>query len=245
MSIRFYIYTAGYNCSQYVQSCLESVNKQTYKNYVHVVVDDSSTDDTYGKCNQFKSSNTKVFKTSKNGKWLKTASQFCCPNKDDVVVCLDLDDALYNEHTLAKIAKIYETEGCWLTYGSYMRLSTPQTVRCHCRVYPAGILANRDFRQYSFITSHLRTYRGFLWQGINQEHFKDWDGNFADMAYDCAIMFPMLEMCAPGKIRFVEEMTYWYNDLNPLGDSRRSRELQKRTETWFRAFPKYNVLQTI
>jgi hypothetical protein len=82
-----------------------------------------------------------------------------------------------------------------------------------------------------------------LWQGINREHFKDWEGNFADMAYDCAIMFPMLEMCAPGKIRFVDELTYWYNDQNPISDDRRSRELQKRTEQWFRSFPQYGIVK--
>jgi len=63
------------------------------------------------------------------------------------------------------------------------------------------------------------------------------------MAPDVAIMYPLLEMCEPGKIRFVPEVLYVYNDLNPLNEHKLDLERQNRTDDWFRRRPKVPVLQ--
>ena len=239
---RFIVYTSGYNCSQYVERCLTSVANQTYKNYLHLIVDDSSTDDTHKQCLQHKNTWATIHKTSRNLKWLNTAVENLKPTDNEIVVTLDLDDALYDEHVLHRLAKIYSEENIWLTYGSYVRTSKLGQVWNHCRPFPAETLTNRSFRSYSFLTSHLRTFKGKLWNNINRDDFKDWDGNYADMAYDVAIMMPMLEMCKHGKIRYIPDAMYLYNDYNPLNDHKRDVSLQIKTDKWFRAKSKYPVL---
>lgn len=241
--IRFLVYTSGYNCSAYVERCLNSVANQTYKNYVHIIVDDCSTDDTHAQCLKHKNSWAVVKKTDHNLKWLNTAVCFLKPKDNEIVVTLDLDDWLYDDKVLERLANYYRTQNAWLTYGSYVRTSKPTEVSTHCRPFPQDILNRRAFRSYAWLTSHLRSFKGFLWNHLNFEDFKDWNGVYADMAYDVAIMMPMLEMCKPGKIVCVREPMYWYNDYNPLNDHKRDVALQQKTDTWFRNKPGYAVLQ--
>jgi len=184
---------------------------------------------------------TVLYRTSRNIKWLAASVDHCRPKDEDVVVCLDLDDWLPDNNVLARLADTY-AKGYWLTYGQY-QMASKSSIKGHCKAYPEAILRSRDFRKHNFVASHLRTYKGFLWNKIKRGDFKDWDGKFAEMTYDVAIMMPMMEMCPYGKIRFFEESMYVYNDANPLNDHKRSRELQKKTELWFRSLPKYPELK--
>lgn len=237
--MRVYVYSSGYNCEQYAKQCIDSVKAQTYKNWCHVIVDDCSTDTTYKICQEQKESRNTIIKTPTNQKWTKNAVEYCKPLDSDIVICLDLDDWLYDSAVLEKVVG-YHKQGKWLTYGQYQRASN--NAKGHCLPYPNHILANRNFRRHSFIASHLRTYRGFLWNGINKEHLKDQTGKYVDMGSDVGIMMPMLEMCDLNKIQFIDDILYVYNDLNPLNDHKKDRALQKAVEHWFRSLSKYPVL---
>lgn len=245
MSNRIHAFIAGYNCEKWVSKCFDSIKQQTYKNYICTIVNDSSTDKTQEVIDKETKSWNKVscHKTSKNQKWLKNSAQFLKPKDNDIVVTIDMDDWLPHQNVFERINQVYEQEKCWLTYGSYSLSTKPQERTGQCRPYAAEDLRVRNFRRRFFCCSHLRTFRGFLWNNLDPNSmFLDWDGNYADMAYDCAIMFPMLEMCKPGKIKFLKEILYVYNMSNPISDGKRSRALQKQTEQWFRKMPMVKVL---
>ena len=244
MNPRFIIYTSGYNASQLASKSIQSFKNQTYKNYIHIVVDDASTDNTYAICQANSYSQMEIRKNTRNLKWLQTASIHLKPESQDIVVTLDLDDWLYDNNVLQTLVNIYTKQKCWLTYGDYVRLSKPgSTGSNHCRPFSNDILVARKFRSHSFITSHLRTFKGFLWNNIKKSDFLIWDGSWADMAYDCAIMYPMLEMCKPNKIHCCNQVFYVYNDGNPLNDHKRDVSLQQKTDDWFRHRPRYEVLK--
>jgi glycosyltransferase involved in cell wall biosynthesis len=242
-SPRIIVYTSGYNASPWAEKCLQSVASQTYQNYLHIVVDDASTDDTYKVCERAKHPKMLLKKNTENLKWLHTAAIHLKPEPEDIVVTLDLDDWLFDKTVLQTVADMYVQMKCWLTYGDYVRLSRPGSTNSnHCRPFPAEILENRRFRSHSFITSHLRSFKGFLWNSLKHSDFLIWDKSWADMAYDCAIMYPMLEMCKPGKIVCCPKALYVYNDGNPLADCKRDVNLQMKTDDWFRHLPRYSVL---
>jgi glycosyltransferase involved in cell wall biosynthesis len=258
-ALRFFIFSAGFNCAGAAEHCLRSVQSQTWKNYVHVVVDDASTDGTWELVQGIKDERVVARRNAANRKWLANAMDHLTPEDEDVVALVDLDDWLTGPDVLRSVAEIYQRERCWLTYGDYCKASSlpkskwlrrlrealalPHKSARHCRPLDQDVLDRRAFREIGYCTSHLRTFKGFLWNALRLADLLDWDQRLPVMAWDAATMYPMLEMCEPGKIRFVPEILYVYNDLNPLNDHKLDGALQQRTDSWFRAKQKHPALR--
>jgi glycosyltransferase involved in cell wall biosynthesis len=258
-AMRFFIYSAGYNCADAAETCIRSIQTQTFKNYVHVIVDDASTDQTWERIAQLKDERTIAHRNAVNRKWLANAFEWLKPNDEDIVAVVDLDDWLAVPDALERVAELYRRDQCWLTYGNYCLASSlpkskwsgalrealhlPYRAARHCHLMPHDVLERRRFREYGFCTSHLRTFKGFLWNALERKDFIGSDGRYPTMAPDTTVMYPMLEMCRPGKIRFVPEVLYVYNDLNPLNEHKVDASLQDKVHAWVRQKPKYAVLQ--
>jgi len=256
---RFFIYSSGYNCADAAAACIRSIQTQTYKNFVHVIVDDASTDKTWERIGQLKHERMVAQRNTVNRKWLANAFEWLKPDDEDIVAIVDLDDWLAVPDALEHVAELYRREQCWLTYGNYclasalptskwaralsQALHLPYRAADHCRLMPHEVLEQRRFRQYGYCTSHLRTFKGFLWNALERKDFIDGDGQYPTMAPDATTMYPMLEMCQPDKIRFVPEVLYVYNDLNPLNEHKVDATLQEKVHAWVRQRPKYEVLE--
>ncbi len=88
--------------------------------------------------------------------------------------------------------------------------------------------------------SHLRTFRHELWAKINSADLLDpTTGRPWDMAWDLAMMFPMLEMCEADEFACIQTPLYVYNDTNPLNDNRVNALLQRKVDWAVRAMPTY------
>ena len=59
----------------------------------------------------------------------------------------------------------------------------------------------------------------------NHDDLLDKNGNYFSVAWDLAIMFPMLEM-AGSRQEFIKEVLYVYNDANPICDHKIRRKEQ-------------------
>lgn len=239
-----YVYTSGYRAGRWVEKCLESVAKQTYKNYTHIIVDDASPDRTALLCEQYKHERSQFFRSEENVGWAANAAKYCKPQDEDIVVTLDLDDWLANENVFQRVVDIYAKKNCWLTYGNWasnLRPNQKQTGHMGTP-YPEEVLKQRNFRKVKFRATHLRTFKGFLWNNIDKETFKGPDGEYGRTTYDIAIMMPMMEMCKPGKIVCTDEVLYIYNRANPLNDQKVFRKLQKDLDHWYRSMPVVPVL---
>jgi hypothetical protein len=66
--------------------------------------------------------------------------------------------------------------------------------------------------------SHLRTWRSWLWKKIKEDDLKDENGVYWSVAGDLAFMYPMYEMSGQEHYRYVDKITYIYNDRNPIND---------------------------
>lgn len=58
--MKFSIIIPVYNAEKYIDSCLSSIIKQSYKNYEIIVIDDGSTDRTLDICQRYKKNNTDI-----------------------------------------------------------------------------------------------------------------------------------------------------------------------------------------
>ena len=235
---KFIIYSAGYNCSKYVKRCMSSIQLQEYSNHIHVIVDDASTDETYNTIVQNSKQNTVVFKTSKNNGWLANSMSLLCCNPDDIIMIVDLDDYLSHNNVLNKINDTYNKYKCWLTYGSFLWLSNNTTEGI---AYPDDVIKYKAFREYEWRAIHPQTFKGFLWNNIKKEDLQDND-NYLMSSYDQAIMYPMLEMSPPDKIKFIKDTLYIYDDSNPLNVGKTRKQEQIDNEKLFRNKQKYEEI---
>lgn len=242
---RFVIFSAGWNCEKYVGKSIRSVRNQTYTNYVHVVVDDASTDETYDAILKHMTGQTMVYRNGRNRKWLYSAVKYLPLNirdEEDVIVVLDLDDWLIGTDVLEKVAEAYR-KGCWITYGQCMcPLSGKKK-----KIRPAGadpeILKKRDFRNSPWIFTHLQTFKAFLWNRIDKKDFLGPFGGYIPCSYDRVLMCPILEMTPSDRIHFLNRIVYFYNQENPLANFRVNKEKQRFYKKWLKSRSRYEILK--
>ena len=79
---------------------------------------------------------------------------------------------------------------------------------------------------------------------INPNDFLDKNGQYFSVAWDLAIMFPMLEM-AGNRQEFIKDILYFYNDENPISDYKIRRKEQKLAAKEIREKNRYKAKKFI
>lgn len=240
----FVIVIASYNNKQWYRPNLDSVISQKYKNYHVIYTDDSSPDGTGNLVENYikeKKLENKILliKNKKRCGALENiyrAIQMC--DDKDIIITLDGDDWFANDHVLSLLNNVYDDPFVWLTYGQYKQFPVGNP-RASSEL-PAEIITENKFREYSWVTSHLRTFYAWLFKKINVDDLKH-EGKFFPVAWDLAMMFPMLEMAGERSI-FIEDVLYVYNADNILNDHKVDRSLQVSLSKYIRALPRYNKL---
>jgi len=242
MSNCFKIIVPFYNVEKWIGKTIKSVLLQDYDNYQCILANDMSTDDSLEICRKLVGNNDKfVIVDNKDKKFsLKNIYDSCWGHteEEDIIVILDGDDFLANKSVLTTLDKAYSNPNCWLTYGSYINLSNRQEGKFASQI-PENIIANSDYRNYKWCTSHLRTFKSFLFKSIQDKDFKDDSGEFFTITGDLAIMFPMLEMSGDHSY-YLQEILYIWNDLNELNDHKKDNRLQMTVEHQIRTREKYD-----
>ena len=222
----FNIIVPVFNAEKYIEKCLNSIIKQSYKNYQVNVIDDCSTDYSYELaleiCNRYEN-----FDISKNPRRLgalnninKLLSLNIKEPSKTINILVDGDDYLYSGDVLDILYEKYINTNCLITYGSHLSSKGVQGKK-----YPSLIRKLNLYRKYFWYASHLKTFRHDLWLSINKSDLLTHNGNYFSVASDLAIMFPMLEM-AGDRQEFIKEILYVYNDKNPISDHKIRRKEQ-------------------
>lgn len=105
--IKFSFIIPNYNKGSYVSDCLNSIYKQTYKNFEVIVIDDGSTDNSLEEIKKFQvdkllTTNRRQAGGARNA-GLKQAT-------GDYIVFLDSDDYLTNNNVLEKLSNLIKNE---------------------------------------------------------------------------------------------------------------------------------------
>ena len=246
MDNRFVIITPLYNVENWINLCINSVYKQSYKNYVHYLVDDISTDKSIEKIE-------KIIKDKDNFHLIKNqVKKYALQNiydilndndinDDDIVVILDGDDWLASSSVLQRINDEYKKTDCLMTYGSYVEYPSLLRGKFSKRI-PEHIIQQQSYRKNEWMSSHLRTFRYKLWKRIDKKDFinKHTD-RFIKAAWDLAFVFPMLEMCGR-RAHYIEDILYIYNRTNPLNEDKINHSLQLSEEDLIRSRKVYKQL---
>ena len=222
----FNIIVPVFNAEKYIEKCLNSIINQSYKRFQVQVVDDCSGDSSYeiasSICKDYE--NLKIFR---NPRRIGALNNICnLLNKkieepsQTVDLIIDGDDYLYSGDVLNILKEKYIKTNCLITYGSHISSKGVQGKK-----YPRLVRELNLFRKYFWYGSHLRTFRHDLWLAVNPKDLLNKNMEYYSVAWDLAIMLPMLEM-AGNRQEFISEVLYAYNDNNPINDHRIRRKEQ-------------------
>ncbi len=241
---RIYVITTVFNAKEYIEKCLSSTCNQNYSNFHLYVVDDGSTDGTSEIVRRYAELNPKTVTARVNltntGCALENiviATSDSGDDPNDIICLVDGDDWLAHENVLSYINGVYSDAKVWMTYGQYEPASKSYKNMCQ------PLLSARTYRNSGqWYTSHLHTHKRHLWDRIRDEDLRDIDGQHFKTAYDNAIMFPMIEMSGLNRIKFIPDVLYVYNDLNPANEMKIKKQEQIDTAKRIRSKTSYSEI---
>lgn len=242
------IVTTSYKNSNWYKKNLDSIFLQKYQKWHLIYTDDCSPDNTgalvaeYVKEKKQEANVTLICNKERKKALANIVHSISLCQDSDIVVSLDGDDWFAHPYVLSHINHAYQNPTVWMTYGTFMLASaTKKTSWLHA--YPKEVQEGRTFRQYKgMLPSHLRTFYAGLFKKINIEDLQ-YEGHFFEMAWDVAMMIPMIEM-ASRHYKFINNVLYVYNDLNEINDHKVDGSLQYFYDLYIRKKPMYAELTT-
>ena len=126
--------------------------------------------------------------------------------KDDIVVRLDAGDYLVDLDALAIISSIYKQTSPAVLWTAHRWSLTDHNIS-------GPIDASKSIYEQPWKSSHLKTFVASELRGLNEDNFKDEDGNWIMIACDQAIFLPMMERArrANKPLVFLPRVMYHYD----------------------------------
>ena len=242
--IKFKIVIPFFNCEKWVEKCINSVKIQIYENFECLLIDDMSTDNSADIVKKEIADDPRFNLIQNKDKKYALANivnaieEFKCSD-DNVILLLDGDDWFATSATLSKLCSTYIGDNL-MTYGSYV--FNPSGVRGpEPSKYSSEVVETNSFRKDKWRASHLRTFKYKLWKHIDYNDLKDENGAYYKMAYDQAIMLPLLELAGKNS-KYISEILHVYNRDNPLNIDKNKAQEQHALAQEIRSKKPYNKL---
>jgi len=237
------ILTGFYNAEKFIKRSLETIQSQTFWDWTCYITHDHSTDGSVGIVKDFIKNDSRFVLMPDNEKKFYQVGNFDTsirnnPNVDDneLLIEVDGDDYLPDPFVFERINAVYKDENIWVANGSFVYHTGH-----HGFASPQIDLDN--LRTSRFTASHIRTWRAFLWRSIKEEDLRDENGNYWQWSGDLCFMFPMLEMAGRKHYKFMNEINYVYNNLNPISEHLVDMSMVNNHASIIRAKAKYNLLE--
>jgi glycosyltransferase involved in cell wall biosynthesis len=210
------ILTTTYNCEKFVEKSILTIISQRFKDFKCYITDDMSTDNTVDIIKKTINGDNRFILIENKKKMYQPGNydqiiRGLNISDDEICVEIDGDDWLPNSNVLGLINNVYSDPEVWMTSGSFKYSSGTQG-------FSNPPTSFDNIRKQSFTLSHMRTWKSWLWKKIKEEDLKDSEGNYWSVAGDLSFMFPMFEMSGKNHYKHIPEITYIYNETNPLND---------------------------
>jgi glycosyltransferase involved in cell wall biosynthesis len=229
----FKIISVGWQCAQFMEQTLQSVEDQIRDDWEMMVVYDRSTDNGAELLADWSNGHLppgkREYLINPDQQYAPhnqyTALQYLNPADDDIVIWLDLDgDMLAHPGVLDRVAQAYADGTTLLTYGTYRAVPDPGTPP-PISLVPPDVVARNSYRIDALYNgprfNHLRTMKGCVAKSIPLASFqwRQQPGNWYRSGADYLWMISGLER-AGGKYQLIPDILVIYNDANPLQDNK-------------------------
>lgn len=213
---RFVFVAPVFNAEKTVQQMLWSIAGQTYDNWKVVLIDDCSSDSTCQAVDNFQhmcaSSNyhryvsddqIELIVNSEKGWEVANVLKGLQSCEDDDIVCrIDGDDWLTDLDALVMINSAYEQTGCDVLWTAHRWAFSDKNIS-------GPMPKDADPYEHPWVSSHLKTFRKRLINGVNDTNFRGEDGEYIRRAGDQAIFLPVLQRAS--KRVFLPRVCYHYS----------------------------------
>lgn len=240
---RIVVISPYWNAENYVNKNILSVASQDYNNYLHILINDASTDNS-----KIVVKNTvESVKTYSNVTWDTHENKGAIFNQmaavreyvddDDIVILLDGDDWLVNNNTIFHYYNDLYNQGYEFTYGSMW--SVVDNIPLIAQDYPIDVKEKKTYRNHMFNWripyTHLRTVLGKHIKNLDESKFKDSSGKWMKAGHDNPLFYELIERVDPDRVYCNKEIVCNYNDANPLNDYKiRGDEQNRNAETSYK-----------
>ena len=215
--MKFWIVIRGRNCAQYLDACLLSIEKQTYKNYHVVLILDAPPDSSPLIALEYKHKKvnpmpmTIIVNKERMGLGYNiwNGIQHCNEaDPEDIICFLDADDFLHKK-ALSKVAAVYASfPKNLITCGSYKKMSV-RRITAVCKRRPT-----EPIRKSKWATSHFKTVKYKLAKLLPKEAMQH-KGVWAEAASDRALMYALIEMAGLDRLKQIKSPIYYWRDFTP------------------------------
>ena len=137
-----------------------------------------------------------------------TAIRDVCSELLSVIILVDLDDSLVGDQVLLRLAARFRA-GAEAVVGGMLRLGKAGSGRDGRPACAFNLKAPRAARG-GCVWSHLRSFRRYLFLRVGDESLRGLDGAYYDVAWDWAMMLPVVEMAWRAECWDGDEVLYLY-----------------------------------
>lgn len=196
--------TACRNAASNIAELVGSVTSQEVGDWTLTLIDDASTDGTREEMRRAAAGDSRieVIENDERKHALRNIVEAARAAHDDsVIATLDGDDVLCNPRTVGLLLGEYQ-RGADVVWTAHRWDTNGMNISGHM---PDGV----DPYAWPWVSSHLRTFRKTLIDGISDSNFKDTRGQWFKRGYDQALMLPVLKVAS--RRVFLPEVCYQYN----------------------------------
>lgn len=185
-----------YNASATLPTFLHSICGQSYNNWKLILIDDCSSDEERLKCANIITSFSSLpgicdkkiidyWNTEKRWEVANVLHGISMCEDNDIICRIDADDWLTDLDALMMLNECYKQTGAEAIWTAHRWAYTDQNIS-------DGMPNDADPYKHPWVSSHLKTFRKYLLNNVNDENFRGEDGHYIRRAGDQAIYLPAL-----------------------------------------------------
>jgi len=241
-----------YNASQYIAKCIESIAAQDYENYLVVLINDCSTDNSKQIADATISNlenHYKFINISQSSRYGAVNNQYnyALSYSEDLIMLVDGDDALTTDpHIFTKYNTEFTNRDLMLSYGSCWSMA--DNIPLVAQEYPPHVREAKTYRHHELAWgipyTHLRVFTKELLETKDFVNKLMVNGQWPMAGGDAGLVYALLEAADHNKIWANQEVVYLYNDLNPINDYKVNSDEQTSTANHFKAMSKETQMPT-